>query len=203
MVTGHSRTLSTTWLELYRFEFTTSRYADLVEHIGSFGGTVAVFEPSGNETQTIAEVLAAEPGLLTGEPVDKLERQARFDRWAAALALPLRRRVERLELSRRLSAGRTDLILLESPEPLPLGEDVNFSLVRVAGLFVARAPVFSLTNGDRTTAIVVPVGSGGTPTTFQTAIHRLRFHLDRPRYRSSTTDVSGRFQQEATLDVLL
>jgi hypothetical protein len=189
-------------LELYRFEATTSRYADLAEHVGSFSGTAPVFLPSGNETKTVAELLADDPGLLTGDPMDKLERQARFDRFASALALPLRRRVERLELSRRLTDDRTDVILLESPEPLPLGEDVSLSVARlVADPLVVLTPVVLLTNGDHTAAIVVPMGFGGLPTQLAKATYRLRFTIDRPRYRSSATDTAARLQQEATLDV--
>jgi hypothetical protein len=206
VATGGARfpSLRVDGLELYRFELTTSRYADLAEHIGSFGGTAAVLETSGSETRTIAELLAADPGLLAGETVDKLERQARFDRWASALALPLRRRVERLELSGRLdSDGRTDLVLIESPEPLPLGEDVSLGAVRLADPLVVLTPVIAFTNGDRTAAIVVPMGFGGMPTTLQSGTYRLRFNLDRLRYRAGATDAASRFQQEATLDVVL
>lgn len=116
-------------LDAYRFQFQTSRFATFEEHINSYDGvleTVPV-EPgatiAGLLTETsagIAEAMA--PGA------DPLARQALFDRWVSALALPLRRTPGALHISRVVRDDKTDMLVLESPEPLPFAEDVSLAI---------------------------------------------------------------------------
>jgi hypothetical protein len=179
-------------LELYRYEFETSRYTDLAEHAGSFGGSVATIAPSPDALATVSDLVAG--GV--DPAADKLDRQRRFDSWVSGLALPLRARVERLELSARVGAdGRTDLLLVESPEPLPIGEDVTVTLERDVQPSPVAVPFDAIANGDRTATLLV------LPTPLDPGEYRLSLRLDRARYRGA--DAAGRLQQQASIEFTL
>jgi hypothetical protein len=154
----------------------------MAEHVGSFSGTAATLAPSADALATVADLAAA--GV---DPIaDKLDRQRRFDTWVSGLALLLRARVERLEVS-----TRGDLLLLESPEPLPIGEDVTVTLEQ-AGVAV---PVGVIGNGDFSATLLVPDAP------LSAGPSRLTFVLDRARYRGA--DAAGRLQQQASIEFTL
>lgn len=126
-------------LDAYRFQFLSSRFINFEEHIGSFGGEVTPIPVdaagSGAATETVASLLTAtatEIAAVMAAGADPEQRQRLFDRWVRGLALPLRRRMTGLELSRLVSDGNTELFLLESPEPLPFSEDVSLALKKRA-----------------------------------------------------------------------
>ena len=169
-------------LELYRYEFETSRYLDLAEHVGSFRGTVARLAPSPDALATVGDLVAA--GV---DPIaDKLDRQRRFDAWVSGLALLLRAQVQRLEVS-----TRGDLLVIESPEPLPIGEDVTVALEHLT----VAVPVATISNGDGTATLLVPA------VPLVPGTYRLTFMLNRARYRGA--DAVGRLQQQASTEFTL
>lgn len=106
----------------------TSRYATFEEHVRSWDGQVLPLPGD----------FAAVPGLLADTvPVlaelmtsdgDGQLRQRLFDEWVATLTLPLSTEVERVQLSAVREAAGVRLVLLESPEPLPLSRDVSLSM---------------------------------------------------------------------------
>jgi hypothetical protein len=143
---GAFHTLVVEPLDAYRFEFQASRYVDFPAHIGSFGGEMAELDAdaSGLATETAASLLAAmgtEIQAVMAPGGDAEARQRLFDRWTTGLALPLRGRTSALQLTRLVRAGRTDLLLLESPEPLPFSRDVRVELNKRS--FVVSLPVGS------------------------------------------------------------
>ncbi len=96
-------------LDAYRFEFTTSRFDDLAEHVGSFSGAVHEVTSLAQPTQSVAAMLSA---------------NTTFAQWMTTFALPLRTVFDRLEIS----LHTTGFLLVESPDPL--GTDVAMTLSR-------------------------------------------------------------------------
>lgn len=122
-------------LDGYRFHVATSRYDGFAEHIGSFGGTVGVVRPGdlGSPTTTAAALLAAtasEIAAAMSPGADTAMRDRLLAQWLGGLALPTREATQRLELTRHQLGADTGVILVESPEPLPLGGDVTVRLRR-------------------------------------------------------------------------
>lgn len=120
-------------LDAYRFEFQASQFADFPAHISSGPSEPGELrlDASGLATETAASLLAATAAdidRLMAAGADPEERQRLFDRWTAGLALPLRTRTTRVELTRLVSADHTEALLLETPEPLPFGADVDVAL---------------------------------------------------------------------------
>lgn len=64
--------------------------------------------------------------------VDRELRQRLFDTWTQQLKLPLRTRIPKLEISPVQSAGGTDMLLMESPEPLPFSRDVGLKVFKLS-----------------------------------------------------------------------
>ena len=92
-----TQSLRVTGLELYRFPFQTSRYRSFDEHIQSFDGAIDVIEPdalgAGMTGSTVAAVLretSSEIAVAMSSDGDAAARQSLFERWIAALGLPLR-----------------------------------------------------------------------------------------------------------------
>jgi hypothetical protein len=61
---------------------------------------------------------------------DPARRQQLFERWISALGLPLKDEVNALEISRFVSAGKSDLLLLETPEALDFAEEIRVQSAR-------------------------------------------------------------------------
>jgi hypothetical protein len=59
-------------------------------------------------------------------------------------------------------------------------------------------PTLILTNGDERRALIVP--SGGPLTAGN---YRLRFQIDRPRWRAAAPDATSNYRQEASLPFTL
>jgi len=131
-------------IDAYRFEFTTSRYDDFAAHIGSFREVVPVQSLS-PPAKTIPQLFAA---------------QTTFNDWISKLAIPLRATVDRLEISIHRTGQNADLLLIESPEPLPLGGDVSVSMFRRgAGGAESIQPVVVVLDDSQSRALVIPMGA--------------------------------------------
>jgi hypothetical protein len=185
---GRLASLAVDGLDAYRFEFATSRYDDFAAHIGSF------------TTLTTVETFA--PAEMS--PAALMQEGAGFNRWAAALALPLRTDLDRLEIGVLRDGGDAVLLLIESPEPLPLGGDVALGLSRIADDESDTAlPIRVIAAGGGRSALAVPLDAAGLPTALPPARYRLRFTVDRTRYRATIADADSRLVAEATLSITL
>jgi len=190
-------------LDAYRFEFDASRYADFAEHIASFAGPAPAVVASPGAGGASLAALLADPRLAdaTRPGADPLLRQRLFDDWIAALALPLRRQVDRLEISRRETAGATtDLLVIESPEPLPFGDDITATLSRV-GTPPSPVPFVVLCDGDQTRALIVPTvtATSHTPQPLAPGAFQLALTLDRVRWRAGAPDATTNLRATATV----
>ncbi len=120
----------------------TSRYATFQEHVASWDGV----------TRSVPGDLTAVPGLLaaTGPavadvmaaPGDGQLRQRLFDAWVSGLVLPLATEVDRLRISdvEAEPTSGAQVLLLESPEPLPLSRDVSLRMTHEVTGPVAPPP---------------------------------------------------------------
>lgn len=111
-------------VDAYGFQVATSRYTSFEEHLASWDGTVQHLSV---DTTGVPGLLAATDteidGVMAGG--DSQLRQRVFDRWVAELAVPLQTRPQHLHLS-----GDARLLVLESPEPLPVSRDVRVTVSR-------------------------------------------------------------------------
>jgi hypothetical protein len=192
-------------LDVYRFEFLTSRYADFASHVATFPGRIAELPSAAPATSSLAELLAATPlHELMARGSDPQRRQGAFDRWAAALGVTLRRDVHRLELSRRGAPAGTELLLLESPEPLPLSEDVALELVRLeSGGVRTPVPLAVLTDGAESRALLVPLSGNGEPGVLAAGDYEITWTIARDRYRAAAVDADSRLSQQAVTSLTL
>lgn len=122
-------------IEGFAFSWTASRYLDFEHHIHTYRGPVARYELGaiGGATSTTSAMIVdtlAELREVMRPGADSEARQRLFDRWCEALGIPERARASRLEITRVESGAGTELLLLESPEPLPFSEDVSLGLWR-------------------------------------------------------------------------
>jgi hypothetical protein len=196
VATGASRiaALSVEPLDAYAFAFTASRFQSFEDHIASC--RVSVLPGDGPQAAaartTVAEMftpeLLATIATLAAPDGSADARQATFDRCVRDLALPLREKLARVELTRIVRDGQTELLILESPEPLPLGYDVTCVLTDAHGTTI---PLEILPDGLRRKALLVP--SAALPE----GAYRLAFHLDRARYRGDGDD--ARYVASATV----
>ncbi len=146
-------------LDAYRLEFGSSRFTSFEEHIGSFGGETTLIpqramQPAGPASATVASLLAATGPQIAGvmgKDSDPERRQRLFDQWAAGLVLPLRqdpKALAGLELSRLVrDDGQTELFVLESPEPLPLSQDVTLVLSERIPVYSGNAGAWDMIEG--------------------------------------------------------
>jgi hypothetical protein len=121
-------------LDLYHFDFRTSRYTSFSSHIQSWDGRlVELSEGSAGAGSTpLATLFASDATTIAGvmtEAADPQARQALFTKWVTGLALPLRQQPEALCLSRWTGPNGTLALLVESPEPLAFSRDVSVTLI--------------------------------------------------------------------------
>jgi hypothetical protein len=131
-------------VDMYTFDFQTSRYLSFQEHVGSFDGSLGVQASGafGGTPATLASVLAANGAKI--DPVmaaaaDPQERQKLFAAMVAALGIGLRKSPGSLAVSRLTDASGTYGLLVESGEPIPLTRDVAFELIRHGTPLVAES----------------------------------------------------------------
>jgi hypothetical protein len=125
---GRCSALYVDGLDAYVTQLTTSRYAGFEEHLGSWDGEIRPLPADaaavpGLRAATIAEI----PVVMTAD-ADPQVRQRLFDRWVGELAVPLSPTVEGLRFGAVAGAAGTQLLVLESPEPLPFSRDVRLTV---------------------------------------------------------------------------
>lgn len=203
--TGQILDLRVEPLDIYRFDFLTSRYADFASHIASFSGKVAVLPNVATPTSDLSDLLSTTPlAELMRIGSDPLERQRAFDQWTSALAVSLRREVERLELSCRPTTTGMELFLLESPEPLQLSEDVSLTVERLEPFGGRTAiPVAILSDGPETSAYLIPVTDANTPRELTPGEYEIMWTISRNRFRSSSDDPDAQFSQQAAMILII
>ena len=121
-------------LDLYRFDFDTSRYQSFTEHINSWDGKLVEMAEgtAGATSAPLSSLLAADSTSVADamkRDADPQARQALFTKWMTALALLLRQRAEGLCISRWTNAASTQALVIESPEPISFTRDVSVSMV--------------------------------------------------------------------------
>ena len=129
---GRFSSLAVTSVDAWRTHFHTSRYDDFATHIGSFGGSGGTLD-AGGASANVADLLAQDSDALAKvmTPVaDSEARERLFGQWVGALALPLREAPRALTLTRWLDGASTQLLVVESPEPLAFSRDVSLNLRR-------------------------------------------------------------------------
>ena len=138
-------------LDMFVYDFVTSRFASFQEHIDSYDGSLGSLQAGdfGDTPATIVSVLAAhgtEIAPLMQAAADPQERQKLFATVTAALGIGLRKNPAGLRLSRLNDATGTYGLLLESPEALSFTRDVTASLVwhtrKWVGGIVVDPPIF-------------------------------------------------------------
>jgi hypothetical protein len=136
--------------------------------------------------------------------------------------LPLVAAPEHVLVSRYRSAAGTVAFLLESPEPIPLADDVSLALERrvappplpfpPSSIRPQRPqrpqplplapfqpqPIRVLASGDQRAALVIPVDSAGAAIAVAGEV-RMQLALVRQRYLSTAADADAIYQDHATL----
>ncbi|HEY5341146.1 MAG TPA: hypothetical protein VIK27_08990 [Candidatus Aquilonibacter sp.] len=133
-------------LDIYSFEFVTSRYASFAEHVGSYDGALPVlaagaFGGTPSPIATIVSANAAAIGPLMLASADPQARQALFDAVVNALGIGLRKAPLNVTVSRLTDASGTFGLVLQSPEPLSLTRDVTLTLTQRVTKWVP-GPIF-------------------------------------------------------------
>jgi hypothetical protein len=189
-------------VDAYELVVQTSRYKDFPAHIGSFSGTAGQ-QPLARPATALLPGRNPERSRVMTSGADPEERQRVFESWSKELGITLRERPQRLELTRLTGGNGTEALLLESPEPLPFTEDVSLHLEsQLSGGTVTSYELRLLTNGSETHALVIPIDEGtGNPVPLPTGAYRLRFNLDRERFRSAVPNPQSRYQAQATIEV--
>jgi hypothetical protein len=196
------RSLNVDPLDMFAFDFATSRFKTFNEHIASYSGPVPPFDPAelgAAPSTTLPNWLAAHQAevIVAMRPdADPQRRQALFSDLIASQLIPLQERVDRLTITPIVDASSATIALLvESPEPLPLSRDVRVAAKKLPFILFADAaiidpnhppvlqeqpvPVTLLSNGAETAALIVPDG-----TTFDNGGLALDFTLARNRWRA-------------------
>lgn len=115
-------------IDMYRQAFTTSRYEGFTEHVGSCTGLERY--NAGAAAEPLATVRARLSGAVVAAmapAAPSVDREARFGEVASALAAPLREDPRRLHVT-CMSSPTDRWLLLESPEPLDLAEEIALGL---------------------------------------------------------------------------
>ena len=129
-----ARRCTSTALDAYVSQLTTSRYAGFAEHIASWDGLTQPLPADAGPVPALRTATAGEAASVMA-PGDSQLRQRLFDRWIAELAIPLAPTVDGVRLSAAGDSAGTRLLLLESPEPLPFSSDVRLTVThRVVSL---------------------------------------------------------------------
>jgi hypothetical protein len=129
-------------LDMYSFDFVTSKYASFNEHLGSYDGTLLTLSAGalGGGSSSVAAVLAAHgseiPSVMEAA-ADPQQRQSLFDTLVRALGLGLRKYPTAVKIIRLVNEDGTFGLLIESPEPISLTRDVKLALTEQVRVWVA------------------------------------------------------------------
>lgn len=196
---AHVDLLSVEGLDAFQFEFEASRWADFAAHVGSFDGRLKALPelaPATRTLQQLADAIAAPP-----TDADRLDVQRRFDDWASALAVPLTVRTDRLEISGRAEGQGVGLLLIESPEPFPVGEDIALTILKVEESGETAVAHRAMLDAGKTKALLVPVSTAGAAITLSPGHYRLHFKLRRARYRAGGATADGVLSADAAVEL--
>ena len=146
-------------LDIYSFEFITSRYASFAEHLGSYNGALPVLASGafGGTPAPIATIVADNAAAIAPlmlASADPQARQALFDAIVNALGIGLRKAPLDLTVSRLTDAGGTFGLLLQSPEPISLTRDVTLTLVQRVTKWIPPVPAHHPVGSKATLASV-------------------------------------------------
>jgi hypothetical protein len=128
-------------LDVYSFEFVTSKYASFAEHLGSYDGTLPAMADGafGGTPTPVGTVLAAHAADLPAAMMataDPQERQRLFDSVAAALGVGLRANPVAVTVTRLTDSSGTFGLAIESPEPISLTREVTIQLIQHVRVWV-------------------------------------------------------------------
>ena len=130
------RSLHVHGLDMYAFQFRTSRYRSFTEHVNTWNGRLDTIAPNAlgpaTTTSSVAATwtaTAAEVTAVMDPDATAADREQLFAHWVRELGLPLKDDVTALEMSRYADGGQTRLLLIESPEPLDFTEEITPTLV--------------------------------------------------------------------------
>ncbi|MEA2666567.1 MAG: hypothetical protein QOI11_3511, partial [Candidatus Eremiobacteraeota bacterium] len=128
-------------LDIYAFEFVTSKYHTFAEHLGSYDGTLGTLASGafGGAPATIGPVLAAHGAAIApvmAASADPQERQKLFDAVVRELGLGLVENPAAVSIARLNDGNGTFGFLLQSPEPVSLTRDVTITLTRHVRVWV-------------------------------------------------------------------
>lgn len=190
-------------LDVYRFEFETSRFVDFDAHIKSWNKVVDVL-PDTLPSASAAELVTNTPVSLLMQPgSDPHTRQRAFDQWSAALGVMLRTQLETLKINRPPGGMNVDYLLLESPEPIRFTDEVSLKL-RTSDSLAAEIPLSILSDGSQKRAFIVTLSAvDGTPAPLTPGSYELDWTIDRIRYRASSADPQQRFQQNVVTQLII
>ncbi len=132
-------------LDIYAFEFVTSRFASFAEHLGTYDGTTAVLAAGafGGTPASIATVYPASAVAIASmmQPsADPQARQKLFDSVLTQLAIGLKTSRLGVTIARLTDANGTFGWLLESPEAISITRDVTIAVTRASRVWV-NAPI--------------------------------------------------------------
>ncbi len=122
-------------LDIYSFEFVTSKYASFAEHLGSYDGILpamaaGAFGGTPTPVGTVLTAHAADVSAAMTASADPQERQRLFDSIAAALGVGLRKNPTAVTIARLTDNSGTFGLAVESPEPISLTRDVTIQLIQ-------------------------------------------------------------------------
>ena len=125
--------ISVNALDLYTFDFNTSRYESFVDHMSSFDGTLPVLVTGsfGVAVPPAASVIATVEASLVevmNPAADPQQRQQVFDAALQQLGIGLRKDPDRVTIDRLCEGANTFGFLLQSPEPISLTRDVTLTM---------------------------------------------------------------------------
>jgi hypothetical protein len=147
--------ISVAALDIYSFDFLTSKYVSFGEHIDSYDGSLPTLAAGalGGTPTPIATILAsnaADLAQVMAASADPQERQRLFDAIVSALGIGLRKDSTAVTITRLTDASGTFGHVCESPEPISATRDVTVRLTKhirvwVPGPFPVAPPLPPLT----------------------------------------------------------
>ena len=128
-------------LSIYTFEFVSSRFKSFADHLQSWDGKLPITPTGsfGGVAVTAASVLASNAGAIPGAMTavtDPQARQALFSKVVSALGIGLSKAPRVLMLSRMTDSTGTAGLVVQSPEPISLTQDVTMTLTRHIRIWV-------------------------------------------------------------------
>lgn len=132
------RSLKVRGIEMYGFDFTTSRYESFADHVASApGGNSVLIGDAAEALSTLSPRIRGEIDAVMRPEAADSDRERVFAEAAQALAMPLREDPVRVHLD--VATHDADRwLLLESPEPMDFTEEIRLQLFRRV---VRRPPI--------------------------------------------------------------